>query len=99
LYAIPVEEVFFFVIQTYNTSLLYLFVNKATFHPIYLRPERTSKHLKGPANELWRFYKLGGQLLMILALYTAGIMFKDGGKGTYMALIIGWAVPFLLLLW
>jgi hypothetical protein len=30
---IPLEEVFFFVIQTYNTTLLYLILSKPTFQP------------------------------------------------------------------
>lgn len=37
LFDIPLEEVFFFVIQTYNTSLLYLLLSKPTYQPTYLR--------------------------------------------------------------
>jgi 15-cis-phytoene synthase/lycopene beta-cyclase len=99
IFQIPIEEFFFFIVQTYNTSILYLLLSKATFHPVYLRVERKPGHPRGLKNEKWRYYKLFGQLVLGLALPIAVIMNKRGGKGTYMALIVGWAVPFLLLLW
>jgi 15-cis-phytoene synthase/lycopene beta-cyclase len=99
IFQIPIEEFFFFIIQTYNTSLLYLLLAKATFHPVYLRAERNINHSRGPVNEKWRYYRLGGQLVLGLTLRGAITLNKNGGTGTYMALILGWAVPFLLLLW
>jgi 15-cis-phytoene synthase/lycopene beta-cyclase len=99
LFDIPLEEVFFFVIQTYNTSLLYLLLNKTTLHSIYLRAERPSTHLGGPLNAKWIYYRRGGQLALGFTLLTAFYLNNAGGRGTYMSLVIGWVVPFLLLLW
>jgi len=99
LFDIPLEELFFFVIQTYNTSLLYLFLSKATFHPIYLRPERKKSDVKGPINEKLRYYKIGGQLLITGSIVWSFHLVRSGGEGTYLGLIIAWAFPFLLLLW
>jgi 15-cis-phytoene synthase/lycopene beta-cyclase len=99
LFDIPAEEVFFFVIQTYTTSLLYLVLNKATFHPIYLRSERPGDQTPSLGSERWRLYKYVGQVVFVLGLSAAWFMFNAGGTGTYMGLIVGWAFPFLLFLW
>jgi 15-cis-phytoene synthase/lycopene beta-cyclase len=91
LYDIPAEEVFFFVIQTLNTSLLYLILNKPTFHPAYLRSANQSKPL--------RKYLVAGQILLGLALIASAAAVHHDGVGTYLGLIVGWAGPFMLLLW
>ena len=88
---IPIEEVFFFVIQTFNTTLLYLILNKPTLHSIYLVKEK-----KGSA---WKVLKLGGQLVLGLAIKKSFDWVKTPGHYTYMGLILVWACPFLLLLW
>lgn len=99
LFDIPAEEVFFFVIQTYTTSLLYLIFNKATFHPIYLSSERQTDNPPDSDTRPWRLQKHAGQAVLVLGLSAAWVMFDAGGTGTYMGLIVGWAFPFLLLLW
>lgn len=99
LFDIPAEELFFFVIQTYNTSLLYLILSKATFQPSYLRVERPRNHPRGPTNAQWRLYKLLGQLLLAFLIKSGIGMIRNGGEPTYMGLILIWAGPFLLLLW
>ncbi|KAE9981527.1 terpene cyclase [Venturia inaequalis] len=99
LYQIPAEEVFFFVIQTYTTSLLYLIFNKATFHPIYLSSERPGHCSSSSDTRQWRIKKHTGQAVLVLGLSAAWVMFNTGGTGTYMGLIVGWAFPFLLFLW
>ena len=91
LFDIPLEEVFFFVIQTYNTTLFYLFLSKATFHPIYLKDEAKA--------DKWKYFKFLGQLALALILKRAITMVKENKEGTYLGLILVWAVPFLLLLW
>lgn len=91
LFDIPLEEVFFFIIQTYNTSLLYLLLSKPTFHPVYLRHQEK--------NDRWKYMKLAGQLLLGLLLKRAISLIRENSVGTYMGLILAWAVPFLLLLW
>ncbi|KAJ8606076.1 hypothetical protein MRB53_041231 [Persea americana] len=91
LFDIPLEEVFFFVIQTYNTTLLYLLLSKPILHPIYLVKE-TSK-------DNWKYVKLGGQLALGITIKKAVDWIRDNGERTYLGLILVWAVPFLLLLW
>ena len=94
LFKIPAEEVFFFVIQTYNTSLLYLLLSKPTFHPIYLRGQKLLND--GRRLRQWRW--LG--IITILAGICQGVrlVLKDG-EGLYMGLILVWASPFILMLW
>ncbi len=94
LFSIPAEEVFFFIIQTYNTSLLYLLISKPTFHPVYLRGKRLLHHSR--RLRIWRWIGT----LAILAGIALGIsMIASRGKGLYMGLILVWAGPFILLLW
>jgi 15-cis-phytoene synthase/lycopene beta-cyclase len=88
---IPIEEVFFFVIQTFNTTLLYLLLNKPTLHSIYLVKEK-----KG---DQWKVLKAGGQLVLGLVIKKSYDWIKTPGQYTYMGLILVWACPFLLLLW
>ncbi|KAK7551677.1 Lycopene beta-cyclase [Phyllosticta citricarpa] len=99
LFDIPAEEVFFFVIQTYNTSLLYLFLSKPVFHPAYLHTEKKSTnggYLRLPH---WALLKRGGQAALALGIFISARMIRIGGHGTYLGLIVLWAFPFLLLLW
>jgi 15-cis-phytoene synthase/lycopene beta-cyclase len=88
---IPIEEVFFFVVQTFNTTLLYLLLNKPTLHSIYLVREK-----KG---DQWKVLKAGGQLVLGLVIKKSYDWIKTPGQYTYMGLILVWACPFLLLLW
>nr|AMD39172.1 phytoene synthase [Fusarium scirpi] len=83
---IPAEELFFFVIQTLNTSLLYMLLSKATLHPVYLNKAST-----------WG--KIAGQLLFTSAIIFGWVHVSRGGEGMYMGLILVWACPFLLFLW
>lgn len=83
---IPAEELFFFVIQTFNTSLLYMILSKPTFHPIYLS-KKTG----------WG--KIAGQILFASAIIFGLVSVSSGGEGMYMGLILIWACPFLLFLW
>jgi 15-cis-phytoene synthase/lycopene beta-cyclase len=89
LFSIPAEEVFFFVIQTYNTSLLYLLLNKPIFHPSYL----PSQARKGSE------FHVAGQALFGACVLIGGGLAWRGSKGTYLGLIITWAGAFALLLW
>ena len=94
LLGIPAEEVFFFVIQTYNTSLIYLLLSKPTFHPVYLQGRKLLND--GGRLGLRRWTGISA----IVACILAGIgMIMKSGEGLYMGLIIVWAGPFVLLLW
>lgn len=42
---------------------------------------------------------MSGQLLLVCALRGALALNKNGGRGTYLGLILSWSIPFLLLLW
>ncbi|ESZ89978.1 hypothetical protein SBOR_9640 [Sclerotinia borealis F-4128] len=94
LFLIPIEELFFFVIQTYNTTLFYLLFSKPIFHSTYLSrwegcnapiPAKTARNL--------------GQLILGFLIATGGLLIWQNGKGTYLGLILAWAGPFALLLW
>lgn len=93
LFSIPAEELFFFVVQTYITSLLYHLLNKPLLHAEYLIPPRPSRLSMRSA--VYRFIQaaLLGLVLLGLRLVLAG------GRGTYMGLILVWAAPFALLTW
>src|SRR5690349_16143480 len=85
LYHIPLEEVFFFVIQTYNTTLLYLLLSRPTFQPVYLRIE------SGASRNPWRYTKLAGQLFLSGVIAWGWRCVREGGEGTYTGLILIWA--------
>jgi 15-cis-phytoene synthase/lycopene beta-cyclase len=87
------EEVFFFFIQTYNTSLLYLILSKPTFQPAFLRAGSPTS----PAP--WRYRKIAGQLLLVGTSLWAWRRVQEHGQGTYTGLILVWAAPILLLQW
>ena len=93
-FKIPIEEVFFFVIQTYLTSLLYLIVSKPTCHPVYLQGTKSLHN--NPWVNRWRWL---GTLIIVLGVAIGGVMVADEGKALYLGLIITWAGPFILLLW
>jgi len=93
LFGIPLEEVFFFVVQTYNTSLLYLLLSKPTWQPVYLCTERNALH--GP----WRRKRRTGQAILLCTTAWGWYCVREQALGTYTGLILVWAAPFLLLLW
>lgn len=100
LFSIPAEEIFFFVIQTYNTSLLYLLLSKPTFHPIFLKgPKLLQQCYDEVFRGSLRVWGFAGQAELIVCLMMGIKMVKVGGEGMYMGLILVWACPFLLLLW
>ncbi|KAL8674109.1 MAG: hypothetical protein Q9168_001504 [Polycauliona sp. 1 TL-2023] len=94
LFSIPAEEMFFFVIQTYNTSLLYLLASKPTFHPIHLRGQKLLHD--GRRLRIWRWL---GTIFLALALLLGAVLVAGNGRGLYLGLIIVWAGPFIFMLW
>ena len=81
------------MVQTYNTSLLYLLLSRPTFQPIYLSAERGASHSR------WRFARLAGQVFLLGVIAWGWRCIQDDSMGTYTGLILIWAGPFLLLLW
>jgi len=96
LFSIPVEETFFFVIQTYNTSLVYLFLSKPIFKPAYLVG---TKGGDGRLLPKLKRHRALGQMLITSIIVTGIWLICKRGTGTYMGLILVWAGPFALLLW
>lgn len=92
LLKVPVEELFFFVIQTYITSMFYILLNKPSFHPQYL----TNKTDSAPSVQFVR--RLGQSALTVLIAFGVYLV-RKGGEGTYLGLILAWACPFALLTW
>ena len=96
LFKIPVEELFFFVVQTYMTALLYILVNKPTLYVTYLFDDtdktKTARYLQSRK----RLGQLFFSCLTASAYYFSTL---PASKGTYIALICAWAGPVLLALW
>ncbi|KAF4592371.1 phytoene synthase [Ophiocordyceps camponoti-floridani] len=86
-FSVPIEEIFFFVIQTYNTGILYVILTKQLVLPVYLG-NRTSARRR-----LAGFLGLGSVFLLALL----GVVSR--GRHTYMSLILAWVTPFLMLQW
>ena len=93
LFSIPAEEIFFFVVQTYNTSLFYLIVSTPTFHPVYLCGETVND---GRSLRKWRWL---GQAVLLFGIFTGVNLVMKKDEGFYLGLILVWAGPFALLLW
>lgn len=91
LFSIPAEEVFFFIIQTYNTTLIYLILNKPIFHPNYMSSAKPQKS----SGFQWN----AGQVILAGSVIVGAGLIWRGNEGTYLGLIIAWAGPFALLLW
>jgi 15-cis-phytoene synthase/lycopene beta-cyclase len=91
LFRIPIEELFFFFIQTYLTSLVYLILSKPTFYPVYLIPGKLAKG--------WILRRVLGQLALMALICLGVVLVTSNRNGAYMGLILIWAGPFLLLLW
>lgn len=101
LFRIPIEELFFFVIQTYITSLLYILVNKPTMFAVYLQDESAFRKEQDPQRSdrqredlgRMKYRKLMGQIFF--ASMTTVPLFSNGASrnGTYLRLISAWAGP------
>ena len=94
LFSIPVEEVFFFVIQTYNTSLVYLLLSKPVFYSSYLLARKTRD---SPVP--FEVQRNAGAVTLATTVLYGVVLIWNGGEGTYLGLILAWAGPFALLLW
>ena len=92
MFSIPAEEVFFFVIQTYNTTLFYLILSKPIFHAAYLiSPTEKRRGIQ--------ITHRTGQIILASCIGLGVALIRRGGEGTYLGLILAWAGPFALLLW
>ncbi|KAJ5113870.1 Bifunctional lycopene cyclase/phytoene synthase [Penicillium angulare] len=87
IFEIPIEEVFFFIIQTYCTSLLYVIQRKRLVLPVYLLPRSGAL-----ARRVGSAAITGG-----IAVNAACLIFQ--GQFTYLGLILIWALPVITLQW
>lgn len=92
LLGVPAEELFFFVIQTYITSMLYILLNKPVLHA-QLITSRDDSSLTS------RRLRTLGQVVLVGCIAVGVALVKKGGEGTYLGLILVWACPFTLLTW
>ena len=98
IFKIPVEEVFFFFVQTYTTTMVYLMTNKPIVHVSYLNEISDGV----PTKRRVRRQRTVGLLVasgLVWTIAKAVAMARAGGPGKYMGLILGWSVPVLLFLW
>lgn len=90
---IPVEELFFFIIQTYITSLIYILFNQPLLHAQYLRSQRN------PPRQIFLLKWGGALVLTAFSVFGGYLAFSVKGEFTYLGLILVWACPFALICW
>ncbi|KAI8219861.1 Bifunctional lycopene cyclase/phytoene synthase [Colletotrichum sp. SAR 10_86] len=92
LFSIPLEELFFFIIQTYITAQLYVILNKPVLHAQYLNsPSTLPKWIKSG--------KTVGQGVLAGSIALGAWLIAKEGEGTYLGLILVWACSFALFIW
>ncbi|KAK6508134.1 hypothetical protein TWF506_010236 [Arthrobotrys conoides] len=112
---IPVEELFFFVIQTYITSLVCILVSKSIIPTAFLPTlpvtppspsiEEANLRLQKKKYLVQNDYKRLRRIGLFGAIFIASLvaigakLVHSGGQGTYMGLILVWACPVIFFLW
>ncbi|PHH82737.1 hypothetical protein CDD82_4993 [Ophiocordyceps australis] len=89
LFSIPIEEVFFFIIQTYTTAMFYTLLTKRLVMTTYLGPHDDSQQ------PLQSF--IAGLVSAIFVAAALGVWI--GGRITYLGLILAWVCPVFMLQW
>ncbi|KAK6533315.1 hypothetical protein TWF694_002267 [Orbilia ellipsospora] len=113
LWRIPIEELFFFVVQTYITSLVCILVGKSIIPSAYLptlpitppspsieeaKPKKAKHKIQNDYKRLRRIGLFGAISILSCVIIGARLV-QIGGHGTYMGLIFVWAGPIILFLW
>ncbi|KAK6512031.1 hypothetical protein TWF481_000929 [Arthrobotrys musiformis] len=112
---IPIEEYFFFVIQTYITSLVCIIVGKSIVPtaclPTFPTNSRSSSIEEANykpekedglvRNDCKRLRRPGilGAIFLASLVGIGAKLVHSGGHGTYLGLILVWACPVLFFLW
>ncbi|KAK5098028.1 hypothetical protein LTS08_006783 [Lithohypha guttulata] len=91
LFSVPIEELFFFIVQTYITTCLHILLNKPVLNAIHLHNE----HTQGK----FRVQKRMGQVFFAACFVVPLLLPTDHREGTYMKLIICWVAPIFYMLW
>jgi 15-cis-phytoene synthase/lycopene beta-cyclase len=99
LFDIPMEEVFFFFIQTYNTTLLYVLLGKLAFKPLYIYGGKGLGKVKAAKLKYLRRKRLFGQIFLGTGVLAGAVLTYHNGPGTYLGLILVWAGPVAFLTW
>ena len=99
VFQIPLEELFFFVIQTYGTCLFYIVLSRPTFKPACLPHEDIQLPRERRVQLPYWIPAYLGRLLFAYCIWKGNQHVQDGGTGTYLGLIMSWSFPFILLLW
>ncbi|KZS90812.1 terpenoid synthase, partial [Sistotremastrum niveocremeum HHB9708] len=82
IFAIPAEELFFFVIQTYITATWYSLISKPVIHATLVK--KSKFWWTGSTAQIWSINAIVGFMIV-----------RRGGPAAYMGLILLWAAPFL----
>ncbi|KAF2669846.1 Lycopene beta-cyclase [Microthyrium microscopicum] len=99
LFSIPFEEVFFFIIQTYITSLLYLLLSRPVVHGAYLQVKQFAEpRSNSKTTHYFDSRKYGQVICSTVFLIGAGQIYGSRPQ-LYLGLILAWSSPFILLLW
>ncbi|KEF57984.1 uncharacterized protein A1O9_05907 [Exophiala aquamarina CBS 119918] len=96
LFSIPVEELFFIVVQTYITTCIQIFLSKSVMTATHLHNETDTKDSVG--NKLLLRKRIG-QVILLLCSVLPPSLWNGHSKGTYMILILSWSAPVMLMLW
>lgn len=72
--------------------MIYTVLNKPILHAQFLTNREDSSPKARRAKSL-------GQLLLSLAVITGAVLAVEGGRGTYLGLLLAWACSFALLTW
>jgi 15-cis-phytoene synthase / lycopene beta-cyclase len=94
LFRIPIEEIFFFCIQTYIGTCLHILLNKPVLLPTYLHRDADL-----PAESRLNYHKRLGQIFFAFGFVVPLLNLNGDKEATYMRLISIWASPVLYLLW
>lgn len=100
---IPCEELFFFVVQTYITGVLYVMCSKPVLLAQYLPAPSVGDSKtedEGCGRQGWkRKVRAIGQVALVSLTAWGALLIRAGGRGTYLGLILAWACPFLFITW
>jgi 15-cis-phytoene synthase/lycopene beta-cyclase len=94
LFEIPIEELFFFCIQTYIGTCIHILLNKPVLLPTYLQRDEDL-----PADSRLHYHKRLGQIFFAFGFVVPLLNLNGKKEATYMRLISIWASPVLYMLW
>jgi 15-cis-phytoene synthase/lycopene beta-cyclase len=94
LFDIPIEELFFFCVQTYIGTCIHILLNKPVLSATYLQRDVDLD----PDSRL-HYHKRLGQIFFAFGFIVPLLNLNGKKEATYMRLISIWASPVLFMLW